>query len=193
MLNMNQPFVLTLPNERGKYINVISISLVVISLVFFLHQQIRQGSGSYLLLVSCMIIAAGLIWNLYKQHREGTAVYYYLILLAVGATWLAMPYLQWMSILFFLLSFMEKKARLNLEIIFRAEKIEFSTLFGKHYYWNQFNNILLKDGMLTLDFKNNALFQKLTCDELDDSFESAFNAFCRQQLESAELSANRIA
>jgi hypothetical protein len=103
-------------------------------------------------------------------------------LLAAGVTWLAMPYLQWVSILFFTLSFLEKKARLNLEIIFESEKIVFSTLFRKHYYWSQFNNILLKDGMLTLDFKNNALFQKIIGNETDSVFESEFNAFCRHQL-----------
>jgi hypothetical protein len=43
------------------------------------------------------------------------------------------------------------------------------------------NNVMLKDGMLTLDFKNNKLLQKETIDEDGDADEDEFNAWCRER------------
>jgi hypothetical protein len=51
---------------------------------------------------------------------------------------------------------------------------------GKKYQWNQFSNIVLKDNILTLDFKNNKLLQaEITTININ---EDAFNTFAKEQL-----------
>ena len=47
---------------------------------------------------------------------------------------------------------------------------------------NEINNIVLKDGLLTIDLKNNKLIQKEVNDEVLPSDEHDFNEFCRQRL-----------
>jgi hypothetical protein len=51
---------------------------------------------------------------------------------------------------------------------------------SKKYTWDQFSNVVLKDDILTLDFKNNKLMQA----EIESSNinEDAFNTFAKQQL-----------
>ena len=44
------------------------------------------------------------------------------------------------------------------------------------------NNVVLKSGMLTLDFKNNKLIQKEVNDAVPDTVEKEFNAYCKIQL-----------
>ena len=46
------------------------------------------------------------------------------------------------------------------------------------HYWNEFNNIILKDDMLTLDFKNNKLLQLDVVQSDKEVDEESFNNFC---------------
>jgi hypothetical protein len=48
--------------------------------------------------------------------------------------------------------------------------------------WDEVNNVILKDGLLTIDFKNNKLFQHIILNSEEDISEKEFNEFCRQQL-----------
>jgi hypothetical protein len=49
------------------------------------------------------------------------------------------------------------------------------------YEWEQFGNLILKDNLLTLDFKNNKVLQ-LEIEENTAIDEKAFNAFCASHL-----------
>lgn len=61
------------------------------------------------------------------------------------------------------------------------KKIVYYTVPRKNITWEELSNIMVKDGLLTIDFKNNKLLQNET--EGDDYFnEKEFNEFCRQQL-----------
>jgi hypothetical protein len=55
---------------------------------------------------------------------------------------------------------------------------------GKTIQWNELNNIIMKDGLLTLDFKNNKLIQVLVSKDKSDTGidERDFNDFCKKQL-----------
>ena len=55
-------------------------------------------------------------------------------------------------------------------------------IFQQEVNWNEVNNAILKDGLLTIDFKNNKLFQHIILNSDDDVNEKEFNEFCRQQL-----------
>lgn len=181
-------YVVTLRNERARYINIISLLIIVVSVIFFLFQQFRQDRQEwypYLYLTSALLIIAGLIWNWYIFSKKIRPVYYSKILLVAAVTWLAMPFLPWIGIFLVLLSLLEKPARLPLEIGFNHDIVVFNTIIRRKFYWNQFNNVVLKDGMLTLDFKNNNLFQKLTIDEDNDADEDEFNEYCRKHLKTS--------
>ena len=81
---------------------------------------------------------------------------------------------------------MEYQAKYPLEIGFSNDEIVLNTLFKKIYRWPDLNNVVLKDGLLTMDFKNNRLFQKVAFDEDEmDADEAEFNAYCQRQLSSA--------
>jgi len=178
-------YVVTLRNERAKYINTISMLITAISAMFFLFQQFsqdRQDSYPYLYLISALLILTGLVWNWYIFSKKIRPVYFSKMLLVAAVTWLAMPFLPWIGVFLVLLSLLEKPARLPLEIGFNHDIVVFNTIIRRKFYWNQFNNVVLKDGMLTLDFKNNYLFQKLTIDEDNDAGEEEFNEYCRKHL-----------
>lgn len=175
-------YVVTLKNERGKYINTISFLLAGISALFFLVQQIKSREQTFIFTISFLLIVSGFIWNTYMSAKKQRPVYYSRVLLIAGITWFAMPFLQWIGIPLLLLALIEKQAKLPLEVGFSNKRIAINTLFRRKFYWSHFNNIMLKDGLLTLDFKNNKIFQKETIDEEGDADEDEFNEYCRSQL-----------
>lgn len=54
---------------------------------------------------------------------------------------------------------------------------------NKMYDWPAFNNVVLKDGLLSLDFKNNKLLQ-LELDSTARADEQQFNVFCANKINS---------
>jgi hypothetical protein len=51
--------------------------------------------------------------------------------------------------------------------------------FGNtEHAWTEFNNIILKDNLLTLDFRNNTLLQLLVAEISYGTDEQSFNEFC---------------
>jgi len=179
---MRYEYVVTLKRDNEKRIDLISFLLCLLSVLAFIFQQLRTAEFSLFLSGAAILIAGGIIAN-FNSAKKGNRIRYKNWLLIAGLSWLAMPYLQWLSILFFILAFLEYQAKYPLEIGFSNDTIVINTLFKKKFSWNDFNNVVLKDGLLTLDFKNNKLFQKEALeDEEDDADEDEFNDYCRQQL-----------
>lgn len=64
------------------------------------------------------------------------------------------------------------------EVITGDESVTLKRMIGSSTYpWNDFSNIILKDNLLTLDFKNNKVLQ-LELEENTAIDENAFNDFC---------------
>lgn len=56
----------------------------------------------------------------------------------------------------------------------------------KRYTWNELNNVVLKDGLLTIDFKNNKMLQRLVDSEVDVKVEEEFTAYARGLIKGSE-------
>jgi hypothetical protein len=103
-----------------------------------------------------LVIAAALLFI--STHSFGFAI----VLLLVGA----------------LSSLLDKKPLITVD----ATGVSIQRALGlKNYPWDQFNNIILKDNLLTLDFKNNQLLQ-LEPDSTTIINEQVFNDFCKMYL-----------
>ncbi|MGC4103914.1 hypothetical protein [Ferruginibacter sp.] len=55
------------------------------------------------------------------------------------------------------------------------------SLFKKQYHWKEVDNVVLKDGLLSIDLKNNHLIQA-EIDPEDTTNAAEFNNFCKAQL-----------
>jgi len=78
---------------------------------------------------------------------------------------------------------------LVLQFRYRAPTIEMTetgirirkTFYTRQYSWEMFSNVLLRDQLLTLDFRNNRLLQLEIDGEAPN--QTAFNLFCGEQLQ----------
>jgi hypothetical protein len=66
--------------------------------------------------------------------------------------------------------------------VFSAQNITLTkSLFKKVYHWAAIENVILKDNLLSIDFKNNQLMQVEVTNESPAADEKVFNSFCSQQ------------
>jgi len=88
----------------------------------------------------------------------------------------------WLSIVLLLFILLDFIAHKKLVVHVTDKTIVVPYVMQKTVDWNEVNNVILKDGLLTIDFKNNKLFQQLILNSDADVNEKEFNEFCRQQL-----------
>ena len=88
----------------------------------------------------------------------------------------------WLSLFYVAAAFIEGQLKFPQEIGFDKEEVVFNYFPSKHYMWSEIQNVILKDNIVTIDFKNNRIFQKETETETKPELEKEFNEFCRQHL-----------
>ena len=183
---MVQDYVVTLTNKNRRYINIINLLICSISLVLFIRGSINQYQFMRVLIAATVLLVVFGVFA-YRKYKQNPAqpVYLKIGLLVSGFGWAAMPFMWWLCLPIFALAIMEKIAKHHLEIGFTEQGITINTLFKTYHKWSEFNNIVLKDNLLTLDYKNNKLLQRETIDEEGDAEEDEFNNYCRLMLTKA--------
>jgi hypothetical protein len=88
----------------------------------------------------------------------------------------------WMGILVFVFGSFSIISKQKIKVLFTDEEVLYKSLPKRIFKWDNLNNVILKDGMLTIDFKKNTIIQQLV--EERDIDEAAFNRFCTFQLQS---------
>ncbi|WP_205511111.1 hypothetical protein [Longitalea arenae] len=180
-------YVVTLKNQSHRYIDILGLILSLFSVVCFSLELFTSRNVS-LALVGSLAVLGFVIWNLILAAKK-RKVYYSRSLLIAALVWMKMPYFQWLAFVFIILALLEYQVKYSVEIGFSDNEIVINSLFKKRYHWKHFSNIVLKDGLLTLDFTNNRILQReVEDDEDDDADEDEFNDYCRKQLANAMIS-----
>ena len=128
-----------------------------------------------------------IVTRLSRRRIHASKVRYRYLLLLAAAGWMLLTPTPWVGAFFFILTFLEYQTKRPLEIGFDYDRVVINTLIKRQFDWSVLNNVILKDGLLTLDFKNNRLIQKEVADDddEDDADEEEFNAWCRTRLAAA--------
>lgn len=88
------------------------------------------------------------------------------------------------SAILLLIEFIIKKLYRQPIVDVKIEGVEIKKMLGdKLHLWGEFNNIILKDNLLTLDFKDNNLWQLNIIDGENVIDEGSFNNFCSKYVE----------
>jgi hypothetical protein len=120
------------------------------------------------------VLAAGLYSLLAKKaFRTG------LFIAAIAWFYLYQQYI--LGILYIVAGLMEWQVKFKPEIGFDAAGITLNSFPKRLYKWHEVSNVILKDGIITVDLYNNRIIQKELEDEAED-MEQEFNQFCRSHL-----------
>lgn len=197
---MRYQYVVILKKKSERASDAFSILLCLFSAISFLLAALRDihtpndaGAPAAMLhfppsaLLSAglaLLLLIGVSINLILRRKGNTGVRYRYWLLIAAVGWIGTTATPWVGAFFFLLSFLEYQTKRPLEIGFDHDRVVMNTLIKRRFDWNMFNNVVLKDGLLTLDFKDNRLVQREVADDEDedDADEEEFNAYCRSRL-----------
>ena len=101
-----------------------------------------------------------------------------LILLGLGT------FSPWLSVLFFLFGYWAIRFIKAPEIEVGEEGVRILRSWGaKSFDWSEISQVVIRDGLLTIDLRNNVLYQlELRNEESSIPNEALFNQFCQAQL-----------
>jgi hypothetical protein len=184
-------YVVTLKNNTTRYIDTVGFIVTILSVIFFTGEYFINKQKNVLWLIAAAAQLCVIAFTFFQRRRRQPVSYKPAFIFA-AITWLSMPYLQWVCILLLVLYFLEYPAKLPQEIGFSENKIVINSLFNRTIYWNELNNVVFKDNLLTIDFKNNKLIQKEVLDDDEpDADEDEFNEYCNKCLKSEKAKGKR--
>jgi hypothetical protein len=193
---MNERFTFII--QEKYYQRYKKIAAFVFGIHAFIFAFMASASGSVpekLILFICaalLIIYTSYTW-LYKKKKEKS---YMLMYLLMAAVWILNTPFWYFSLIYPVLLFLQFRMESDFSILFDEEAIVIRGLFSEKYKWQQMNNVILKDGLLTLDFVNNRIMQVepdwnasfvnkgIIPGQSDARYavtEREFNDFCRRQ------------
>ena len=186
---MRYRYVVILKKESQRITDVLSVLLCMLSVIGFSVNAFRSEHllEVTLLLVLAISLLIGIPIQLLIVRKRGIQVRYRYWLLLAALGWSGLTSVHWIGAVFLVLAFLEYQTKRPLEIGFHDDYVVINSLIKRRFDWSDFNNVILRDGLLTLDFSNNRLIQKEVADDEDedDADEEEFNAFCRARLGAA--------
>ena len=173
-----------LPNEKAKTYEYVTLfilltNLFVFAFIHFNSIDTHIQSLSFWGIVICLFSLSVLIINRATKNRYPFRIE--IIFLVLAVLWFLVDrYLLALCIVCF--AVIGTYTRKRFEVLFTKDGILYPSFPKKTFLWNDVSNVVLKDGMLTIDLKNNKLIQSVISKESADVNEREFNLFCKEQL-----------
>jgi len=177
-----QQFQITLKNEKIRVYILLSRVVVFLHIITFLALAIFSNNkivkwtciGSLVVLLIIFMLG----WLIKKiEWQPG----FHAIFLILMITWINM-HQYWMAAIPLIFDILFTISVRKLLVIASETNIIYPSIPVKKIQWNMLNNVMIKDNLLTIDFKNNKLIQQQIDDINSIINEKEFNDFCLHQL-----------
>lgn len=174
---MNE-FRFLLKNEKAAAYHRISVIIILINALVFLYLGFYSTEAKLrnISLATVGLLAASLLLNIYLKRIEagwkvGLDAMFFFLMIAWGLT-----KFYWVSLVPAVLGGMAIISMRKMEVVITKHAIRYPSFPVRNIGWNEVNNVILKDGLLTIDLKNNKLIQQYVGDQIN---ERDFNEFCQ--------------
>jgi len=176
---MNQGYSIEIPNDKATTYKVVTLIIAIINAVAFGYAYLQSQKGIGILLMGALIATGSLIIYSIRNNRKNVPPFKIeisfgicaIIWLVTGNIWLGLPLL-----FFALLGIITNKIPI---VQVNKEGIIYPSLSGGNWQWDSIEWVILKDGILTIEKKDNHLMQ-ITLDKniAANINEDSFNEFC---------------
>lgn len=179
---------IVITNERYKTTKMVKLFFLLINVFAITYVSLVTDQPKRIIwAVLTLFVIIGLLIpkknKLHKYFSQSSAAAY--IWLAIG--WMSLEN-YWMLLAVIVFAIINSMLKERHEIKFFDNLITINTFPLKEIKWFELNNVMLKDGLLTIDFKNDKLIQsEIFYQESDVEDETDFNNFCQQQLKTHSL------
>lgn len=183
---MSASFKILVPNLAYRYVYRFVLFLGILNTAIFGFMGYKQNSKLcyiYCLTTLVATIVVAIIQNLNKQLRF-KRIFYSIVYVSISVAWIILG-VYWLGILIVILSFIEGSMHPTYYWVFKESHIHTIGYFPtKKVEWHSLQQVILKDGLLKFDYKNNKLiyFNQLATTEATFT-EEVFNEFCNKQIQ----------
>jgi hypothetical protein len=179
-----QQFCFPIPNQKEKIYQVIAYGILLFNLLMVTMSL--PGEKNYLLqvLVQLMVFVFLVVLDVRNHRKNKKLLPLGILMLAYAVFWIRFGFnFAFVAnlILWGLYTVSRRKFSINID----TEKIMYPSFPKKNMVWADMNNIILKDDILTIDCKNNKVYQHFIEDSGLIVNEQEFNEFCRSRLSPA--------
>jgi len=175
-----QQFDIFIKNDKEKFYNNIAWIFLVLNFavfIFLVFYDVYHYAA--LAFVVALVLYLLMRWYLFRKNKIISLIDEFVFFIP-AAGWLGLHNYV-IAIGCILMGILYKLSLQKLQLVFTKEKVMKLNFPKKEFAWNDLNNVILKDGILTLDFKNNKLLQA-EIEKMQDINEAVFNSFAQSQL-----------
>jgi hypothetical protein len=173
-------------NEKIKNYRLVSQLLIIFNLLGFAFLIIKNEAGiakNMVILFSMLVTAVYTFFTVLEWlSRKLIPDFWHRIVFGLCAlTWMKEG-LWLLTVLLLIFIILDMLAHRKMVVELTENTITIPYVLQKKVSWDEIENVVFRDGLLTIDFKNNRLFQQPVLYSDEDINEETFNNFCRQQL-----------
>jgi hypothetical protein len=171
-------FDITFKNEKERTYHLIALFYVILHALFFIYLLFdatlwKKGIAGIVLIILYSAYRLFISKTSNQKFFYGEGIFYLFSLFFTITEWWWLFVVELIISTFCILLYQKRSVYINPFII------EYKARPYKRYKWDELSNVVLKDNILTLDFKNNKLLQSEINTTVD---ETAFNVFAKEQL-----------
>lgn len=179
-----QKFELVLKNEKIKQYHLFALLIILLNVLFLVTLAVTNNEIRFRSIAIILLIAVFFIVEKYSKKKKYNAKAAAILLIILA--YLAFQ-LWWAALIAASLYILYIISMRKLMVNVNTSGINYPSAIRKVIEWKELNNMLLKDGLLTIDFKNNKIIQQLIESTNEPVDEKEFNDFCREQLMKATV------
>ncbi|MBC7947238.1 MAG: hypothetical protein H7Y42_05110 [Chitinophagaceae bacterium] len=178
-------FQLVLKNEKLKTYRMIRFILLLLNLGGMVLLLVQAETGRQMIwpIITIISISFFFLFTIieFANHTFSYDGWPRLIYIWSAIAWLKTEF-WWLAILLVGLAILDYLTHRRQVVTVSKEHISYPSLSNKTIEWDELSNIILKDGWLTIDFKNNKLIQYPVVLGDNEFREKDFNEFCTKRL-----------
>jgi hypothetical protein len=167
------------PEKQASYARIELIVVVLHLFTFIILAVLNYPAGIGMLVLGIGVAAVYLLLYYYRKSNRFRLTLMEVPLYFFGLWWLNSG-VYWMAVLVLVFSIFATLSRQKIQVIVTEDAVLYRSFPQRSIQWAELDNVILKDGLLTIDFKNNKIIQQLIED--NNISEAAFNSFCNQNI-----------
>lgn len=181
------PYIVVLANTIRRPAYFISWLLVLMTLAAGMYFSLTHLSRAVIpVLVMLMILIIALIVSLRRTKKDEYPSFFWAIVVAAFC-WMLLPGGYYMLLLLLVAALLERQSHIPVEIGIDKEGITFNHFPTRFHSWEGIQRCLVKEGLLTIDYKNNKLYQKEVAADISREDEIELNQFCANCIQETRL------
>jgi len=177
---------ITMPDQRTRFYPLVTLFMLVINTFMFGYLMSRANEdvkGYGLIKLGCIVGLVSIVFFAVQRYKNILLSYKPEIAFIIMAMIWFFLGAYWQGILMLLVAVMGLISNRKQLLRISDEGILMQGLRTRKIEWSDLSNIIMKDAILTIDLKDNRLFQmQLGAQDRLRIREEEFNAYCRQKL-----------